>query len=234
MNLTPRLLEIANKVDKGSVVADIGTDHGYIPVYLVENNISDKIIACDVNEGPLQSAINYISKKEYKSFIDTRLGNGLNPLKPNEVDTVIIAGMGGILIANILEQDKEIADTIDKFILQPMVASDELRKYLNKNGYKIIDEKLSREDNRFYEIIVATHGKEEINDEIYYEIGYKLIENNDILLRDYLLKKINKTEKILKNIEVNGNIEGNKKYIMLKKRLSRLEEVYRDNIKESD
>lgn len=234
MNLTPRLLEIANKVDRGSIVADIGTDHGYVPVYLIENKISDKVIACDINEGPLKSAMNYIGKKKYQNSISTRLGNGLNPLNPNEVDTVIIAGMGGILISDILKQDKKIADTIDEFILQPMVASDELRKYLKENGYKIIDEKLTREDNRFYEIIIAVHGNQEIKDEIYYEVGYKLIENKDPLLKDYLLKKINKTEKILKSIEQNGNINGNDRYIILKKKLSRLKEVYNDNIKNSN
>ncbi|MBS4536919.1 tRNA (adenine(22)-N(1))-methyltransferase TrmK [Clostridium sp. D2Q-11] len=229
MKLTPRLLEIANKVEKDSVVADIGTDHGYIPVYLIEEGISRKVIACDINEGPLESAINYVTKKKYQDYIDTRLGDGLKPVKPNEVDTVIIAGMGGILIADILDADKKIADTIENFILQPMVASSELRKYLYNNGYKIVSEKLSREDNRFYEIIVATHGRENIEDEIYYEVGAKLIENKDPLLKDYLLKKIDKTQKIMKNIEEHGETEDNDKYNKLKERLSKLEEVYHDN-----
>lgn len=230
MKLTPRLLEIANQVNKDSIVADIGTDHGYIPVYLIEKGISKKVIACDINEGPLDSAISYVAKKKLENNIPTRLGNGLEPVKPNEVDTVIIAGMGGILIADILEEGQEIADTIKTFILQPMVASDELRKYLYDNGFKIINEKLAREDNRFYEIIVATHGEEKIEDEIYYEVGQKLIENKDPLLKDYLLKKIDKTKKILNSIEKHGNTEKNKKYKKLKQNLSKLEEVYNGQV----
>lgn len=228
MNLSPRLLEIAKIVDKNSIVADIGTDHAYIPVYLIENDISKKVIACDINKGPLESAINYINIKELNDKIETRLGDGLSPLNINEVDTVIIAGMGGLLITNILENSKSIFKSIDKLIFQPMIASNELRKYLYDNNYKIIDEKLVREDNRFYEIIVAVKGIEEINDNIYFEIGKRLIEKRDPLLKAYLEKKINKSKMILENIEQNSNKDKNKKYIELKKRLSKLEVIYND------
>jgi len=228
MNLSPRLLEIAKMVDKDSIVADIGTDHGYIPVYLIENQISKKVIACDINEAPLQSAINYINTKKLNEKIDTRLGDGLSPINIGEVDTAIIAGMGGILITNILDDNKDIVKTIEKFILQPMIASSDLRKYLYKNNYKIIDEKLVREDNRFYEIIVAVHGKDEIKNNIYYEIGKKLIEKKDPLLKLYVEKKMKKTREILENIEKNSDKEKNQKYIELKKRLSKLEVIYND------
>lgn len=228
MNLSPRLLEIAKMVDKDSIVADIGTDHGYIPVYLIENQISKKVIACDINEAPLQSAINYINTKKLNEKIDTRLGDGLSPINIGEVDTAIIAGMGGILITNILDDNKDIVKTIEKFILQPMIASSDLRKYLYKNNYKIIDEKLVREDNRFYEIIVAVHGKDEIKNNIYYEIGKKLIEKKDPLLKLHIEKKIKKTKTILENIEKNSDKEKNQKYIELKKRLSKLEVIYND------
>ncbi|MGO1372078.1 MAG: tRNA (adenine(22)-N(1))-methyltransferase [Senegalia sp. (in: firmicutes)] len=228
MNLSPRLLEIAKMVDENTLVADIGTDHGYIPVYLIENQISKKVIACDINEAPLQSAINYINTKKLNEKIDTRLGDGLSPINIGEVDTAIIAGMGGILITNILDDNKDIVKTIEKFILQPMIASSDLRKYLYKNNYKIIDEKLVREDNRFYEIIVAVHGKDQIKNNIYYEIGKKLIEKKDPLLKLHIEKKIKKTKTILENIEKNSDKEKNQKYIELKKRLSKLEVIYND------
>lgn len=233
MKLTPRLLEIAKMVDKNSIVADIGTDHGYIPVYLIENKISKKVIACDINKAPLQSAIDYINNKKLQNKIDTRLGNGLSPLNENEVDTVIIAGMGGILIQNILEENKNIAKKAEKFILQPMVASSELRKYLYDNNYKITDEKLAREDNRYYEIIVAKKGQEKVKDEIYYEIGKKLVEKNDPLLKSFLEKKINKNKSILKNIEKNSTKE-NLKYNQIKNRLSKLEVIYNDRFRKDN
>lgn len=225
MKLSPRLITIANLVPKNSTVADVGTDHGYIPVYLVQNNISNKVIAADVNEGPLESAIQYVTSEKLNHKIDTRLGDGLKVLSENEVDTVIIAGMGGILIAEIIEQSKALALTFKNFILQPMVASEDLRKYLYDNGYKITNEKLAREDNRAYEILFVEHGKEELEDEIYFEVGKKLIENNDPLLKFFLNKKIEKYTKIINNIKDNNSINGKSKYEKIIKKIQKFEEV---------
>ncbi|EOD01490.1 Putative tRNA-m1A22 methylase [Caldisalinibacter kiritimatiensis] len=225
MNLTPRLKAIASYVKEGSTVADIGTDHGYVPVFLIENKIASSAIAADVNEGPLNNAEAYIEEKELSDKIETRLGDGLKALKPNEVDTVIIAGMGGTLIANILKESKEVADKIDRFILQPMVASDELRKYLYNNNYKIVDEKLIREGKRIYEIICAEHGAEEVEDEIYYDIGEKLIEKNDELLKDFIEMKMNKLSNIIKNLENASSTQGKKKYEKLNRKYNQYKEL---------
>lgn len=227
MNLSPRLQVIADYVPKDSIVADIGTDHGYIPVYLISKKISDRVIATDINLGPLKNAMHYIEKKGYsKEKIETRLGNGLSCLRPHEVDTVIIAGMGGLLIAEILESSKNIAKTISKFILQPMVASEELRRYLYNNDFKIIDEKLAKEGNKIYEIILAEYGKDEITDEIYFDIGRKLIENKDKHLKDFLETKIRKTERILDSLT--NNRTGDEKYIYFKDKLRQYKEVLKN------
>ncbi len=104
MKLSNRLLEVANFVPKDSIVADIGTDHGYIPVFLVENNISNKVIATDISEKSLDKTVNYIKELNLRNNIEPRLGDGLETIKPCEVDTIIMAGMGGILIIEILEK----------------------------------------------------------------------------------------------------------------------------------
>lgn len=228
MRLSPRLQSIADYVPNGAVVADIGTDHGYIPVYLVDKKISNKIIATDVNKGPLENARSYIEKKGYDKFIETRLGNGLKCLNPNEVDTVIIAGMGGLLIRDILEHSKHITRTIENFILQPMVASEDLRRYLYNNGYTIVDEKLAKEGNKIYEIMFVKHGSDSVDKDIFYEIGKKLVENNDVHLQEFLGNKIKKIEKVLNTLRDNSNPESMLRYDYLKKKYEEYKKVFDD------
>ena len=168
MKLTDRLLKIASLVDEGKKIADIGTDHGYIPVYLLNNNKIDYAILADVNKGPLENAKKEVRHNKLDDKVDLRLGSGLEVLNQNEVDEVIIAGMGGILISELLEAKKSVSQTVEKLILQPMQAQNELRKYLYNNGYEILNEVLVKEDFRIYEIIVAKYtGKNtEVSDDI--------------------------------------------------------------------
>lgn len=196
MKLTNRLACIASKVPQNSIVADIGTDHAYIPVFIVENKISKKVIASDVNKGPLEKAQKHIKANGFEEYIETRLGSGLKILRPGEADTIIVAGMGGMLIREILDQSKEVLDTINTLILQPMMAQDVLREWLCRNNFTIVDESLAREGDKIYTIIVAKLGYEEV-DEIYSDIGKRLVEKNDPLLRQYLQQKINELKNIL-------------------------------------
>lgn len=203
MKLTDRLLKIASLVTKGKKVADIGTDHGYIPVYLLNKGHVDYAVLADVNKGPLENARKEVRHNNLIDKVDLRLGSGIEVLEVNEVDEVIIAGMGGILIGELLEAKKQVAQSVDKLILQPMQAQNELRKYLLNNGYEILDEVLVKEDFRIYEIIVAKYtGKNtEVEDEIYYEVGSKLIKNTDPLLSEFIDKKIFMYNSILSKIE---------------------------------
>lgn len=225
MNLSNRLLEIAKFVSKDSIVADIGTDHGYIPVYLIQKNISKKVIASDISPGSLDKTIEYINQLHLNDRIFPRLGDGLEIVKPYEVDTVIIAGMGGVLISKILDDNKEICDTIEYFILQPMVASKELRKYLVSNGFMIVDESLAKEGRRFYEIILAKNGNDTIKKDIYYEIGPKLIENNHPLLKEFIKHKIDEIESIITKLGTEKTDNIRTRYKELIKNLEDYKEV---------
>lgn len=207
IKLSERLNTIIKFVGNNSIVADIGTDHGYIPKYLIQNNISKLVIASDISQGSLNKTIDYIEELKLSDKIRTRLGDGLEIIKPFEVDTVIIAGMGGLLIKDILSQDMNITNSITNFILQPMVASKELREYLYKNNFKIVDEDLVKEDGKYYEIIHAKLGKDVVEKEIYHEIGKKLIEKNHPLLKEFIEFKINKELFILNELE---NIDTDK------------------------
>lgn len=201
MKISNRLLTIIDFVPKNSIVVDIGTDHGYIPVYLIKNNISKKVIATDISEESLIKGKEYIEEQSLEDDIDTRVGDGFQVLKPFEADTAIIAGMGGLLIADIIDNRKDISRTITNFILQPMVASNKLRKYLYNNSYEIINEKLVKEGENFYEIIYAKKGKEFIEKDIFFEIGKKLIENRDPLLEEFINYKIKLNTDILNKID---------------------------------
>lgn len=227
LKLTDRLLKIASLVTKGKKVADIGTDHGYIPVYLLNKGDIDYAILADVNKGPLENAKKEVRHNGLMDKVDLRLGSGIEVLEKNEVDEIIIAGMGGILISELLEAKKEVAHSLDKLILQPMQAQNELRKYLLNNGYEILDEVLVKEDFRLYEIIIAkyTSKNTQVEDEIFYEVGKKLIENKDPLLNEFIDKKIFMYNSIIKKIEDKAGESINKKIKESKIAIEKLEKL---------
>ena len=203
MKLTDRLLKIASLVSDGKKIDDIGTDHGYIQVYLLKEGKVPFAVLADVNKGPLDNAHKEVIQNNLLDKVDLRLGSGIEILEIGEVEEVIIAGMGGILISELLEAKKEVAHNVEKLILQPMQAQEELRYYLLNNGYEILEEVLVREDFRIYEIIVAKYtGKNTIiEDEIYYEVGIKLLENKDSLFNDFIEKKIKTYSSIVNKLE---------------------------------
>ncbi len=225
MKLSKRLQAIGEMVPEHSIVADIGTDHGYIPVYLIESGISKRVIGSDISKNSLDKIIEYVKGIGYEKEIESRLGNGLEVLKPYEVDTVIIAGMGGLLIRDILDDNKEVSNSITHFIFQPMIASKELRKYLHDNNFIILDEKIVKEENKYYEIIHAKKGKSYIEKDIYYEISKILIERKDPILQEFIENKIKMTENILVDLEGKDTDKSKERYFELIGKLNDLKEV---------
>ena len=207
MKLSERMMSIVKYVPVNSIVADIGTDHGYIPIHLIENNISKLVIAADVSKGSLNKTIIGIEEMKLQERIYPRLGDGLQVIKPFEVDTVVIAGMGGLLIKDILDKDKGITNSITNFILQPNIAVKELREYLLSNGFTICDEDLVKEDGKYYEIIFAKKGIELIREEIYYDVSPILIRKKHPLLKEYIEHKINSNQDIMEAIKDNKSSE---------------------------
>jgi tRNA (adenine22-N1)-methyltransferase len=227
MKLSKRLQSIVSFVPYNSIVADIGTDHGYVPFKLIESRKSKKIIATDISNESLKKTISQIKKDVMlNEKIITRVGYGLEPIKPFEVDTVIIAGMGGILISDILKQDIKKTDSFVNFILQPMVASTELRVFLNKNCFEIIDEDLVAEDGFIYEVIYAKRGLELISDEIYFEIGRKLIQKRHPLLNEFIYKKIEESHSIISKLDNHpSSLKAQERRQDLEKKIAKYQEV---------
>ncbi|ADL33664.1 hypothetical protein bpr_I0922 [Butyrivibrio proteoclasticus B316] len=139
-----------NDIDKKPVVADIGCDHGYVSIYLVESGIASRAIAMDVRKGPLSGALNNIHDFGFSDHIKTRLSDGLKALEPGEADAIIIAGMGGKLMMRILEEGDPVALGVRFGVLQPQSDLDEFRKYLRDKGYVILDEKIVFDDGKYY------------------------------------------------------------------------------------
>lgn len=153
--LPRRLRAAADMVEKGSVVCDVGCDHGFVPIYLVENGISKRAIATDVNRGPLRAAEEHIRERALEHYIETRQSDGLAALKKGEADTLICAGMGGLLMRRILEEGEETARSMKALILLPQSGIMELREYLRNGGYLIAGENMILEDGKYYTIIKA-------------------------------------------------------------------------------
>ncbi len=201
INISERLKKIASYVDKGKKVADIGTDHGIVPIFLVNTNISDRVIASDISRRSLQKTVDMVREYKLEDKIETRTGNGLKVLNPGEVDNLIIAGMGGILISDLIEEEIEIAKKMDKIILQPMQASENLREYLCKKGFEIIEESIIYEDDRFFEIIVAKYtGEINMREDIFYKIPLICYKRRDEVLKSFLFKEIEYNKNILNKL----------------------------------
>lgn len=209
LKLTARLEKIATLVTEGAFLADIGTDHGYIPIYLLNKGVINRAVLSDINKGPLDNARSEIKKNNLEKMADLRLGSGLEILDCNEVDEVIIAGMGGILISEIIKKDLEICKMLNKMILQPMQASEELRFFLIENGFEIMDEHLVNEDFRIYEIIECKYNPKfyerkidmkNYKENLYFEIPQKLIDKKEDLLVELINRKLKECESILKKL----------------------------------
>lgn len=219
---------MAELVKNSTIVADIGTDHAYVPVFLVLTGKCEKALAMDINKGPLIRAEENIKKFSLEDKISTRLSDGLKNITDGEVDTAIIAGMGGILINNIIDSDKERLKSVKRFILQPMTAVEETRKYLLKNGFSIENERLAKENEKIYTIISAVRGEMTIDKEIYYHIGKKLIENKDEILPELLDGKIYEYEKAINSIKNTENEEAKKRAEYFEKLLSEMKELKKE------
>ena len=156
--LDSRLALIASMVPQGTVVADIGTDHGFLPVYLVKQGRCCRAYACDINEKPLDKAKFLISRHGVSDKIEARLTNGLSGLEGTDVDTVIIAGMGGELIATILENGKTLVKKSGvTLLLQPMTRPESLREYLAENGFEITEEHGVKSGKFIYSVIKCVY-----------------------------------------------------------------------------
>ena len=156
MELSRRLSAIEGQVRRGSRVADIGTDHAYLPIHMMQSGLCERVIACDLRAGPLQTAQKNVTASG-AAGIELRLGDGLAPVQPHEIDTAIIAGMGGEIIAGIIAAAPFVKKQPLRLILQPMSRAEDLWRYLSENGFQIENELAVADAGRVYPVITAVY-----------------------------------------------------------------------------
>lgn len=195
LKLPARLTSIVQFIPPGSTVADIGTDHALLPVYLVEKGIASAVVAGDLNPGPLESARRNVAAAGLTGHIIIRQGNGLDITKPGEAETAVIAGMGGAAIRRILQDMTNKGYQPKRLILQPMGEAGILREWLADHGWYIAGEDLVREEGRIYEIISAAPGFEETPDRVILSIGPRLFEQRHPLLAELLAGEIERNKR---------------------------------------
>ncbi len=209
MKLSKRLELVASFVQEGSRVADVGTDHGYVPIALVERRTAIKAIAMDLREGPLMRAKTHIREAGLEDCIETRLSDGLTALRTGEADTVIIAGMGGELVIHILEQGRPLWEETKRFILSPQSDLEAVRRYLGNSGFVTEQESMTEDEGKYYTVMAVRRKKAEENgktgaDEGELRYGRLLIEKKDPVLAAFLKKEEKRIESVLKKIEEQG------------------------------
>ena len=210
--LSKRLKVCADMVSKGCRIADICTDHAYLPLFLATNKLISKAIASDINQGPLKIAKRNIYQNGLENVIETRLSEGLKNIDENEVDEIIIAGMGGNLISEILDKCKYKNRFNKKFILQPMTCEYDLRLYLCNNGYFIEDERAIFCKNKVYTVMMARYINHKlIFSETYYYIG-RILKNYNEDARLYIEKQIRDLKNKKKGSQYLLDVASEKKY----------------------
>lgn len=199
MELSTRLSALVQYVPKGSSVIDVGTDHAYIPIYLMKTGQAVRCLATDINAGPLRKAAH--NMRSYGiSDIRLKQTNGLEGITAADGDVIMISGMGGYLIIDILERAKVLVKGIKKLILQPQQDIDQVRKYLHQIGFRIEDEDFVVDDEKYYTVIVATLGQECYAYDYEYVYGKCLIEKGLPVFKEWLIKKEEKLIAIRESI----------------------------------
>lgn len=217
MQLSLRLLAIADMVTEGNRLTDVGCDHGYLPVYLIQQKKIPSAIAMDVRKGPLSRAQEHIRQYGLEEYIETRLSDGLEGQKAGEGDTLVIAGMGGPLMERILTDGKSVRDSFSELILQPQSDIPHFRRFIQSQGWVIAEEKMVEEDGKFYPMMRVVPGenmqiRSEEEEAAPYTVqeafgAFLLQEKNPVLYR-YLQREAGIRARILEQLEAAPEAEA--------------------------
>ena len=212
IELSKRMQMNADLVPKGCSLADVGCDHGYVSIYLANVNRCRKIVAMDVNQGPLSIAEQNIRRAHLQEKISCRLSDGVQALVPNEVDTVLIAGMGGILVCRILQAKPDVLRGVDTLILQAQSDQAAVRRTIWKIGFFIAEEQMCEEGGKYYFAIRAVRGKEHVpytEEECTY--GRLLPKQKNELYLQWLEKEKEKKDSVLFHLQEHETKESTRR-----------------------
>lgn len=230
VELSLRMQALTDMVSKGRVVCDVGCDHGWVSIYLVQQGIAPKVYAMDVRIGPLERAREHICLYRLEAYIETRLSDGLTNLSEGEADCMICAGMGGPLMMKILTEGRQKAKSMKELILQPQSELTLFRKFLRGEGYRIVSEDMVLEEGKFYPMMKVVPVKEaevvcEDKDmqEVWDAYGELLLKQKHPVLKQYLVKTKEHVEGLLEHLKQQNTAED--RILQLKEELKLLEKA---------
>lgn len=223
MHIGSRLETIGSLVPEGCVLADIGTDHAYLPVWLLERGQIKRAIAGDIAAGPCQAARTTIVQHGLQDNVEVRLGSGLSVLQPGEADCIAIAGMGAATMISILEADMEVAKAAALLVLQPMAGAASLRAWLTSHGWQLVDEELVDDAPHFYEIISARRGAAPAYSAAQLAIGPVLLAKQHPLLAQQFERQLSTCNQLLAGMAKSERARASAKYQELQELKTSLE-----------
>lgn len=224
MQLSNRLKAITEFVSMGSTLADIGCDHAFVSIYLVHHKIANHVVALDINKGPLERASQNVKKYGYEEEIELRLSDGAKKLQPGEVDTILIAGMGGSLMVKILSDSPLVVNACQELVLSPQSEVFLVREYLHQIGFQIVEEDMLIDEGKFYTILKAVKGSQTFNKFVFYKYGKLLLEDKNQTLNDYLKLEKLKIIEIADNLKMEATSNSIQRLSQLQKELKYCEE----------
>lgn len=224
MQLSIRLQALADYVPRNSRVIDVGTDHAHIPIYLMKNHIAVSCVATDINAGPLKKALHNMKAH---GITDIKLiqTNGLQGIDENSGDVIMISGMGGYLITEILQASKALAKKAKRLILQPQQDADVLRQYLVENEFCIKEENFVKDEEKYYTIMCVEQGKASYQKAYEYKYGKYLIEHPNECFKEWLKQKESKLKSIYLSLEDKETLSAQKRKKEIEEELQMHQEV---------
>ncbi len=219
MKINERLKKVGDLVDTNSSILDIGCDHALLDIYLVKEDKIKKAVASDIKEGPLKNAKENIKKYKLEKKIDIKLGNGLDTYT-DDIDTVVVSGMGGRTIIGIFKYKPKIVKKIDTIIVSPNNYQEDVRRFFTSIGFYIDKEELVKEGKIIYQIIKLKRGKKKYKKKDYF-FGPILLENKNNLFIEYYKRELKSREIILDILPKNHRLRKHK----LKKEIKMIREV---------
>ncbi len=227
MQLSRRMRMLASMVTAGNTLADIGTDHAYIPIFLRQEGVIASAIAMDVRKGPLQRAAAHIEEAGLSEYIETRLSDGLEMLACDEADTILIAGMGGPLMNRILAAKPEVAKQAKELILQPQSEIGETRAFLAQAGFEMQQEEILREDGKYYFMMRVTPGNPYALTPLQREFGPLLLKRREPELLEFLEREKRQCGEILEKLSSADNERTERRRAQIQARIGLIDEARR-------
>ena len=209
IELSKRMQSVADMIQPCDAVGDIGCDHAFVSIYLVEQRRAKRVIASDVRRGPIAIAKRNIEAMNLSDQIEIRMGDGLDTIVPGEVNAVVLAGLGGMLMIDILERGEEVVTRCDQLVLQPQSDIEKVRRYLVEKGYHLADEQMLIDAGKYYNLLdVRVHEMEQkdeydcskLADDWCYMYGGSLLRKKDPVLRSWLVKRRDTTAGLINSL----------------------------------